>query len=76
MTAEEALVTVVAEWARGEAPCDPGAAGHAVAIVVDCYRSGRSVNEACEAARAFVGSWTRHPAHPRAAARMSLELAS
>jgi hypothetical protein len=76
MTAEEVLAKVVAEWAEGEAPADPTAASHAVTVALACYRGGGSVSEACEEARAFVGSWTRRPAQRRADRTPSLELAS
>ena len=75
MTPEETLATVVAEWAESEAP-DEQTTAHAVAVALDCYRSGGSVKGACEAARAYVGSWRCHPAHASAGAGMSLALAS
>jgi hypothetical protein len=75
MTTEEVLAKVVVEWAEGEAPGDPSAAAHAVAIALGSYRGGGSVSEACGEAGAFVGSWTRHPAQ-RADRELSLELAS
>lgn len=75
MTPEQTLATVVAEWAETEVP-DEQAAAHTVAVALDCYRNGGSVGEACEAARAYVGSWRCHPAHASAGARMSLGLAS
>lgn len=78
MTPEEALTKVVAEWTEVEVPGEQATVAHAVAIALDHYRSGGSVRVACEAARAYVGSWTCHPAHASAGADTwpSLGLAS
>ena len=63
VTNEQVLAEAVRAWAEQELPGDQGAAKRAAAIALGCYRECASVSEACRQASAFVGSWTRHPAH-------------
>lgn len=59
------LEEVVREWAAKALPDEPGVATRAALLARSAYEHGATVTEACEEARAFVGSWARHPSHRR-----------
>ena len=61
VTNETVLIEVVRAWVDQEFPREPATAERAVAMAADAR--GASVTEACRQARAFLGSWARHPAH-------------
>jgi len=63
MEPELVIAEVVREWALHALPDDTNAADAAAALAVRCYSGGASVGEACQEARRFVGSWSRHPSH-------------
>ena len=63
MTNELVLAEVVRTWVKLELPGEPGAADRAAVVAQASYARGASIDEACRQARAFVGSWVRHPAH-------------
>jgi hypothetical protein len=63
MTNDVLLAAAVRAWVDRELPGDAGAADRAAHIARQAYAQGASVREACEQARAFVGSWVRHPSH-------------
>lgn len=65
MANEFVLAEVVRAWANQESPGDAQAAERAAAAARDAYASGASVDEACRTARAFLASWTCHPAHQK-----------
>jgi hypothetical protein len=55
------MADMVRGWAEEVMPGESMVADHAVAIALRCYEGGSSVAEACEAAKRFVGSCSRHP---------------
>ncbi len=57
------LARSVRDWTQRSCPDDPRVAPMAVSVALNSYADGASVAEASEQARAFVASWTRHPAH-------------
>lgn len=63
MTNERLVGELVRAWVHQELPGDLDAANVAAASALAAYEDGASVTEACRQARAFVGSWCRHPAH-------------
>ena len=63
METELIIADTVRRWAREVLPDQPVAADAAAALAIRCYAGGASVAEACEEARRFVGSWSRHPSH-------------
>lgn len=63
MDVELTLAGSVWNWARQCCPNEPRVAKRAVGVAMTSYAGGASVAEAYEEARAFVVSWTRHPAH-------------
>ncbi len=60
---EVLLAGLVRDWVRGALPGEEDAAERAVALAERAYAGGASVSEACREARAFIGSWSRHPSH-------------
>lgn len=63
MTNEDALTEVVRSWAEQVLPGHPEAAETAAAVARRAFHDGASVSEACQLARSFALSWSRHPAH-------------
>lgn len=76
MTNEQVLTEAVRAWVDQELPGDHGAAKRAAAVALGCYQECASVSEACRRASAFVGSWTRHPAHWKVGQDAMVRLAS
>jgi len=76
VTNELVLAEAVRAWVGGELPGDAEAAERAAAVARRAFAQGMSVSEACARARAFVGSWARHPAHQGAQRRAAVPLAS
>lgn len=76
MAQDEVLGNVIREWVQRWLPEEPVAAERAAAVAAEAYRGGASVHEACEEARAFLGSWVRHPSHAGAGDDSLIELAS
>ena len=64
-TPELMVADSVHRWVDDVLPGDSAAADAAVGLAVRSYAGGASVREACEEARRFVGSWSRHPSHQR-----------
>ena len=65
MRNDRVLAEAVRAWVIEERPGDGATAARAAAVARVYYTHGASVSEACHQARAFVDSWTRHPAHKR-----------
>jgi len=63
VTNELVLAEVIRTWVNLELPGEPGAADRAAVVAQASYARGVSIDEVCRQARAFVGSWIRHPAH-------------
>src|SRR5581483_216773 len=63
MTPELLLASAVRQWVDEVLPGDDAAARAATGLAVGVYEGGASVAEACEQARQFIGSWSRHPSH-------------
>jgi hypothetical protein len=76
MDVELVLAGSVWDWARQRCPNEPQVAKRAVGVAMNSYAGGASVAEACEEARAFVASWTSHPARWAGVARARLPVAS
>ena len=74
VTDEQVLAETVRAWANRELPGEPGVANQAASVAEASYAEGASIADACEWGRAFVGSWTRHPAHRKADQDMVLRL--
>jgi hypothetical protein len=75
VTNELVLAKVVTQVNR-ELPCEPTTADRAATVAQASNTRGAPVSEACRQARAFVGSWTRHPAHRRVDQDVEARLAS
>jgi hypothetical protein len=73
---EQLLAQVTREWSELVLPGDRRAAKRATDRAVRSYEAGASVAEACEAARRFVSSWSRHPSRPMDAVERALVLTS
>lgn len=63
MTNETVLSEVVWAWAADLLPGQQAAADGAAAMARQALADGATVAEACHTARAFVRSWSSHPAH-------------
>lgn len=62
----ELLVAGMARaWATRLMPGDTRAADGATRAALRSFTGGASVGEACQEARRFVASWSRHPSHHR-----------
>ena len=75
MTTELIIADVVRRWTSEVLPDAPEAADAAATLAVRWYSGGASVSEACQEARRFVGSWSRHPSH-RTNSAATLSIAS
>lgn len=73
MSADLLVAKLVRDWVSVELPGEPAVADRAALLAQVAYFEGASVSEACARARAYVGSWSRHPAnrHPARAALAS-----
>ncbi|HZD65918.1 MAG TPA: hypothetical protein VE152_07460 [Acidimicrobiales bacterium] len=62
MTNDQVLGEAVRAMVAQELPDDPETAARAATVARASYLSGASVAEACRRARAFLESWSSHPA--------------
>ncbi|HEX4819527.1 MAG TPA: hypothetical protein VFV00_04925 [Acidimicrobiales bacterium] len=75
METEFIIADTVRRWAHEVLPEEPAAGEAAAALAIRCYMGGASVAEACQEARHFVESWSRHPSH-RTSMRTPMSIAS